>query len=116
MYQVKLYASDITRQIYALESLRKVYNEKKKSILGTQLSDYWKEDINLSMPALIGKDRLRGEFGDIEWKEYNLTMRFTQFKQELRVEVNFDDYKQIFLFCSEEEIGNYLAFLRSIQK
>lgn len=116
LYQVKLYASDITQQIYALENLRKVYNEKKKNIAGTQLSEYWSEDINLNMPALIGHDLLRGEFGDIEWKYYNLSMRFTQFKQELRVEVSFDENKQIFLFCSEEDIVNYLAFLKNILK
>lgn len=78
------------------------------------MNDHWRENINLTMPAIIGQDRLRGEFGDIEWKESNLTMCFTQYKQELRVEVNFDEFKPIFLFCSEQEIDDYLSFLKSV--
>ena len=66
------------------------------------------------MPALLGYDRLRDGFGDIEWRKLNLTMRFTQFNQQLRVEVIFDDYKEIFLFCNETEIDNYLVFLKSV--
>ena len=115
LYKIKLNASKIAKQISTLEKLKLIYSNKKTSIAGYLLGEYWREDINLTMPALIGQDRLSGGFGNIEWKEYDLTMRFTHFEQELRVEVNFDDYKQIFLFCSEKEIENYLNFLRSIQ-
>ena len=116
LYKIKLNASKIAKQISTLEKLKIIYSDKKTSIAGKTLDEYWREDIILTMPALIGQDQTRGEFGDIEWKEYDLTMRFTHFKQELRVEVNFDEYKQIFLFCSEKEIENYLDFLRYVQK
>lgn len=114
MYQIKLDASDIATQISVLEELKQAYVEKKTSIAGIQLNDYWRENIDLSMPALLGYDRLRDGFGDIEWRKLNLTMRFTQFNQQLRVEVNFDEYKEIFLFCNETEIDNYLFFLKSV--
>lgn len=117
LYKIKLNTREIASQISTLEKLKIIYSDKKTSIVGKSLDDFWKEDINLTMPALIGHDRLQDGFGDIEWKEYNLSMSFTQFKQELRVVVYFDDYfKQIFLFCSEQEIENYIGFLRYVQK
>ena len=66
------------------------------------------------MPALIGIDRLRDKFGDIEWEKHNLTMSFSHFKQELQVEVNFNGYIPIFLFRSEKEIDDYLDLLRTV--
>jgi hypothetical protein len=114
MYEIKLNPNCITKQISALERLKVIYADKKTVVAGKKMNDYWRENINLTMPAIIGRDRLRGEFGDIEWKESNLTMCFSQYKQELRVEVNFDEFKPIFLFCSEQEIDDYLSFLKSV--
>lgn len=115
-YQVKLDANSINRQINTLERLKPLYVEKQKEIAGTLLNELWKEDINLTMPALIGEDRLRGEFGDMQWKEYNLTIRFCHSKQNLFVEVNFKDYKHLLIFNSEKEIDDYLNFLKYISK
>ena len=64
------------------------------------------------MPALIGEKRRPGEFGDLLWHEYDLSMRFCHFNKKLRVQVNFNVYKSILLFQNEQEIDNYVNVLK----
>lgn len=116
MYQVKLSSYDIVRHIHILEILQKMYSQKQSQLKGMKLSEYWNENINMSIPALIGEEQLKNGFGDIKWKECNLSMRFTHFKNELRIEVLADSYKDIFLFCNNQEINSYLEFLKSIKR
>lgn len=115
MYQVKLSSYDIDRHIHFLEILQTMYSQKKSKLKGINLSEYWNENINMSIPALIGEEQFQNGFGDIKWKECNLSMRFTHFKNELRIGVLADSYKDIFLFCNEQEINSYLEFLKSIK-
>ena len=115
MHLIKLDGKSIIRQISALERLINIYADKKKSVAGTLLNEYWTEDIGLTMPALIGRDLYQGSFGNIEWNNCNMKTKFTHYKQNLRVEVVVGDYEQIFLFCSEDEIAFYLEFLRDVQ-
>lgn len=92
-----------------------MYHQKILSLEGRHLPDYWKEDINLSIPVTIGEEQYGRGFGELKWKEYELTLQFCIFKKkELHVVARFDGYKDIFHFCNENEIENYLKFLEAI--
>lgn len=115
IYHVKQYLCDITRTISALKSLKSLYHQKILSLEGRHLPDYWKEDINLSIPVTIGEEQYGRGFGELKWKEYELTLQFCIFKKkELHVVARFDGCKDIFHFCNENEIENYLKFLEAI--
>ena len=52
MYQVKLSSYDIARHIHIFEILQTMYSQKKSQLKGMKLSEYWNENINMSIPAL----------------------------------------------------------------
>ena len=119
LYHVKLNANAINSQISALEELKRIYIEKKQDISEIVLNEFWREDISLTMPALIGIDFFsNNELGDIRWRECELTMEFCHYEQELRVTIEFPNYKfgstkmPLLQFCNETEIEDYLNFLK----
>ena len=115
IYHVRLDVSCILKQIIVLEKLKDIYERKKNSIKEEKLSEYWKENIDLTMPIILGKDKSSKMGNDVDWKDSEFTMKFSLFNQELSVDVNInDDYTTILRFRNEEEINNYQNFLVNI--
>ena len=118
MYHIKLDANDIRQQINALTQLKQAYSKRKSSFSYNKINDYSSEDIGIKLPALIGKDRLRDQFGDMEWKHTDLISQFTAYNQELRIRISYVDVSKygndILLFRNEKEIDDYLNFLKSV--
>ncbi len=115
IYHVRLDVSCILKQIIVLEKLKDIYERKKNSIKEEKLSEYWKENIDLTMPIILGKDKSSKMGNDVDWKDSEFTMKFSLFNQELSVDVNInDDYTTILRFRNKEEINNYQNFLVNI--
>ena len=119
LYHIKLDANDIRQQINSLVQLKQAYNRRKATFASNPIGEYSKETIGTTLPALFGKDRLRGnQFGDIEWKHTDLISQFTAYNHELRIRISYvgeSSYGQdILLFRNEKEIDDYLNFLRSV--
>lgn len=108
-YHIKLDANDINQQIKSLERLKSQYAEKKAR------HDLQGRDTGITLPALVGEESFKTQqFGEIRWTNSGLMAKYDVWDEELRVSIEAEGYKHIFLFRSENDIDNYINFLRSI--
>lgn len=110
---IKLNSEYVLKQIEMLNELKRLYAVKKNDISGITLPEYWREEIDIKLPAIVGEDHPDNEngYGNINWHHKQLSTRFKHYEQQLMIEVE-DDNKSILLFRNEKEIDQYLAVLR----
>ena len=114
-YNIKLNADDIKQQITALEKMKTAFSQKLKAVENVALAEYWRETIDITMPALYGRIRTYTPL-EMYWDRCNLTSKFEHFKPNL-----YNLYIQIYngndavlRFNNIEDIDTYINFLKSV--
>ena len=114
-YNIKLNADDIKQQIIALEKMKIVFSQKLKAVENVALHEYWREKIDITMPALYGRIRTYTPL-EMYWKRCNLTSEFEHFKPNLYnlyIQI-YNGSEAVLRFNNIEEIDTYINFLKSV--